>query len=59
MYVLLFTEPILTPLKCIQNNDDRELLSFAPTAVNLFNILTAVSKGKPQQFSVIVVLNTL
>ena len=26
-------------LKCTQNSDDRELLSFALTAVNLFNIL--------------------
>ena len=27
-------------LKCIQNEDDRELLSFALRAVNLFNTLT-------------------
>ena len=29
-------------LKCIRNCDDRELLNFAITAVNSFNILTAV-----------------
>ena len=29
-------------LKCIQNNDDRELLSFALTAVNILNKLIAV-----------------
>ena len=29
-------------LKCIQNDDDRELLSFALRAVNLFNTLTEI-----------------
>ena len=29
-------------LKCNQNSDDRELLSFAPAAVKLFNILATV-----------------
>ena len=33
---------ILISLKCIQNNNDRELLSFAFTVVNLFIILTSV-----------------
>ena len=31
---------------CIQNRDGRKLLSFALTAVNLFNILTDVDMGK-------------
>ena len=29
-------------LKCIQNNDGRELLSFVLTAFNLFNLLTTI-----------------
>ena len=29
-------------LKCTQNNDNRELLSFALTAVNILNKLTAI-----------------
>ena len=46
-------------LKCIQNNDVRELLSFALTAaVNILNKLTGFL-GKTQQFSVIAVSNTL
>ena len=46
-------------IKCVQNNNDRELLSFALAAVNSFNLLTAaVNKGKIQQFSVIIILNT-
>ena len=43
--------------KYIQNNDHRELLSFALTAINLLNMLTAAAfEGKIQQFSVIVVI---
>ena len=38
-------------LKFIQNSDDKELLSFAPIAVNC--------NGKTQQFSIIVISNTL
>ena len=33
-------------LKCILNSDDRELLSFALNAVNLFNMLTAAVMAK-------------
>ena len=39
-------EILLIHVKCIQNSAYREMLSFAFTAVNLFNILLTALKSK-------------